>query len=58
MKKFIYLLTFLTLTFIFVSCGSEKNELVGHYITKVDTSSKKNGLKLILLEMEKYTTLK
>lgn len=41
MKKFIYLLIFLTLTFIFVSCGSEKNELVGHYITKVDTSSKK-----------------
>lgn len=41
MKKFIYLFIFIILSFIFISCGSEKNELVGHYITKVDTDSEK-----------------
>lgn len=58
MKKFVYLFTFLTLTFIFISCSNEKNELVGYYITKVDTDSEKKLTEIDITRNGKIYTIK
>lgn len=58
MKKFIYLFVFIILSFIFISCGSEKNELVGHYITKVDTDSEKKSTEIDITRNGKIYDIK